>query len=114
MEDKTRRDENVDGYSSDVSTVRMYTTSVKNDIWPAFHRLFQPFDAQWIPDCTTAKDCTFQGEQRVYVTPEEPIYMSSKILKDALEKSKENGGQTGGQRAETKLSISKPRSKHFE
>ena len=98
MQNKTRRTQQNEGYLADVSTVQMYTSAVKNDILPAFHRLFEPFNSQWILDCTTPKECTFEGGRRSHVTLEEPIYMTSKILKEALDKSKENGGQTGGQR----------------
>ena len=75
-----------------------YTRAIKNDILPAFHKLFQPFDARWIIDCTTKKDCTFEGEKMSYVKPEEPIYMTPKIIQTALEMSKQKGGQQGGQR----------------
>ena len=79
----------------EVSTVTTYTNTLKNDILKAFHRLFKPFDSRWIFDCTTPKDCTFEGEKRCFVSPEEPTYMSSKILEEALKRYdptiKENG-----------------------
>ena len=79
----------------EVSTVTIYTNTLKNDILKAFHRLFEPFDSRWIFDCTSPKDCTFEGEKRCFVSPEEPIYMSSKILEEALKRYdpsiKENG-----------------------
>ena len=98
MQSKTRRNDQVEGYLTDVSTVQMYTAAVKNNILPAFHRLFEPFNAMWILDCTTHKECKFEGETRSFVKVEEPIYMTSNILKEALAKSKETGGQIGGQR----------------
>ena len=98
MKNKTNRNQESEGYNSDVSTVRMYTSSIKNDLFPAFHKLFDPFDSRWILDCTTSKECTFEGKQRLFVKPEEPIYITSKIVQTALDISKEKGGQQGGQR----------------
>ena len=98
MQSKTRRNEQAEGYQTDVSTVQLYTAAVKNNILPAFRCLFEPFNAMWILDCTTPKECKFEGETRSFFKLEEPIYMTSKILKEALKKSKETGGQFGGQR----------------
>ena len=98
MKHKTSRNKDRGGYSSEVSTVKMYTSSVRNELLPAFHLLFQPFDSRWILDCTTPKDCTFEGKQRFFVKPEEPIYITSRIIQVALDRSKEKGGQEGGNR----------------
>ena len=51
------------------------------------------FDARWLLNCTEPKDCTFEGEKRFYVKPEEPIYITSKIVQTALDMSKGKGGQ---------------------
>ena len=98
MRNKSNRNQESGEYQSEVSTVRMYTSALKNDLLPAFHQLFEPFDSRWILDCTTPKECTFGGEQRFYLKPEEPIYITSKIIQKALDNSKEKGGQQGGQR----------------
>ena len=48
-------------------------------------------------DCTTTKNCCFEGEERRFVSPEEPIYLTSRVLRKALERY--DGGETGQQRA---------------
>ena len=98
MRNKSNRNQESGEFQSEVSTVRMYTSALKNDILPAFHQLFEPFDSRWILDCTSHKECTFGGEQRHYLKPEEPIYITSKIIQKALDNSTEKGGQQGGQR----------------
>ena len=98
MKNKTKRGNESEDFLSDVSTVGMYTRALKNDLLPAFHQLFEPFDSRWILDCTTPKECTFDGKQRFFVKPQEPIYITSKIVQEALEVSKGKGGQQGGQR----------------
>ena len=79
------------------STVGIYTRSVQNDILQAFHKLFVPFDSHWLLDCTTPKECTFEGEQRVFVSPNEPIYLTARVLRKAMEKYRT--GESGQQRA---------------
>ena len=69
-----------------VSTVDMYTNAIKNYLLPAFHVLVTPFDARWILDCTSTKQVAINGEPRRFVDPEEPVYMTSFILKEALRK----------------------------
>jgi hypothetical protein len=91
--------EGVFSHIKEVSTVGMYTRAVEKEILPALHRLFHPFDSRWLLDCTTVKDCTFEGEERHFVNPEEPIYMSSKIIEEALSKYNNNVQDTGNQRA---------------
>ena len=85
-------------YQKDVSTVGMYTRAIKLYLLPAFHRLFDPFDASWLIDCDTPKDCTFEGSQRSFVDNKEPIYITSKVVKEALQISKDYGGDKSGQR----------------
>jgi hypothetical protein len=79
------------------STVGMYTGAVEKDILRAFHQLFKPFDSRWLLDCTTPKVCTFEGKERQFVSPEEPIYLTARVLRKALEKY--DKGETGSQRA---------------
>ena len=67
MRNKTNRNQESGEYQSEVSTVRMYTGALRNDILPAFHQLFEPFDSRWLLDCTTEKNCKFDGEQRFYL-----------------------------------------------
>ena len=70
----------------ETSTVGMYTRAIERDVLRAFHELFDPFDSMWLLDCTSPKVCTFEGEERRFVNPEEPIYVTSRILRKALEK----------------------------
>ena len=79
------------------STVAMYTNAIIRDILPAFHALHEPFNSCWLLDCTTAKNCKFDGKERAHVKPEEPIYLTSKVLRKALEKY--DRGEVGEQRA---------------
>ena len=67
------------------STVGIYTRLVQKDILPAFHELFVPFDSRWMLDCTTPKVCTFEGDARAHVSPHEPIYLTPRVLRKALE-----------------------------
>ena len=60
---------------------------VETDILKALHELFSPFDARWLTDCTTHKDCTFDGEERLHIDPREPIFLSSRILEVAIKNS---------------------------
>ena len=79
-------------------TIEMYTNAVKNHLIPAIHRLVTPFDARWILDCTTAKQCNINGEPRRFVDQEEPIYMTSSIVKEALKKIDSYSGESGSER----------------
>ena len=81
-----------------VSTIELYTAAVKKHIIPAFHRVVSPFDARWLLDCTTPKTCTIEGEPRRFVNQEEPIYMTTTILKEALKQIDSYGGESGSQR----------------
>ena len=63
----------------------MYSDVVRKDILKAFHNLTSPFDARWLIDCKTPKICKFEGEERVHVNHNEPIYMTSRILQEALQ-----------------------------
>ena len=82
----------------EVSTVEMYTKVIRNVILPAFHDMISPFDARWLLDCTTPKDCTVCGEKRSFVEKEEPIYFTSTILGEALKKIDTYMGESGSQR----------------
>ena len=77
----------------EVSTVKMYATVLKNDILKACHKLYSPFHADWILDCSTIKDCKFEGEQRSDVLSRDPIYMTVQILDEVLKRYAESGGQ---------------------
>ena len=81
------------------STVVLYTRAIEKDVLKAFHQLFDPFDARWLLDCTTRKNCLYDGEQRQLISPEEPIYLTSVVLRKAIEKyeSGGNGQQNRGQ-----------------
>ena len=77
------------------STVNKYTRAIENDLLPVFHATFEPFDSRWLLDCTTEKKCLVNGEDRQIIDPKEPIYMTSVILRKAIEKYEqtENGSQ---------------------
>ena len=78
------------------TTPAMYSSSLKNCILPAFYRLCIPFRSEWIIDCTTAKNCTFDGIRR-NINETEPIYVTSRVMEEALEICKELYGETGSQ-----------------
>ena len=81
-----------------VSTVEIYTKVVRNHILPAFHSLVNPFDARWLLDCKTPKDCKISGERRKFVKDEEPIYMTSTIVEEILKKIDAYGEESGSER----------------
>ena len=85
-------------FMKDVSSVGMYTRAISNYILPVCHELIKPFDPKWFIDPTTTKNYTFGNESVSLINPQEPIYMTPKIVKSALELSKEKGGVRGGQR----------------
>jgi hypothetical protein len=86
MRNKYQKQSKGDGYSkqTEPTTINLYSDVVRKDILKAFHKLISPFDARWLVDCKTPKFCTFEGEERLHVKPEEPIYMTSRILQEAL------------------------------
>ena len=84
-------------YLQEASTVRTYTRAIERDVLRALHELFQPFDSLWLLDCETPKLCKFEGEERKFVKPEEPIYLTSRVLRKALEKYET--GDMGQQKA---------------
>ena len=79
------------------STVGTYTRTIEKDLLKAFHDLFVPFDSRWLLDCTTEKECTFEGEAIVHVSRTEPIYLTARILRKALERYRSS--EAGQQRA---------------
>ena len=86
MRNKRHKGSKEEGFSkqTEPTTINMYSKVVRNDILPSFHKLVSPFDSRWLIDCVTSKICTFEGEERVHVNPQEPIYMTSRILQQAL------------------------------
>ena len=99
MRNKRSKDDNEGGYSkqTEPTTIKAYSNVVKTDILKAFHKLVEPFDARWLIDCKTPKVCKFEGEERLHVRPEEPIYMTSRILQEAM-KRHEASGNSGNQK----------------
>ena len=93
MRNKRNTDVNEGGYSkkTEPTTINIYAGVVRNDILRAFHKLVQPFDARWLTDCKTPKECKFEGEERLHVRPEEPIYMTSRVLQEALQRHEATG-----------------------
>ena len=87
MRNKYRKESKGEGYSkqTEPSTIILYSDVVRKDILKAFHKLVTPFDARWLIDCKTPKICKFEGEERLHVNPEEPFYMTSRILQEALQ-----------------------------
>ena len=86
MRNKIHKDENCEDFSriTEPSTIKCYAGVLRNDILKAFHKLCSPFDARWLLDCKTPKHCTFDGEERLHVTNEEPIYVTSRVLEESL------------------------------
>ena len=86
MRNKRFKESKEEGYSkqTEPSTINLYSDVVRKDILRAFHKLVTPFDARWLIDCSTPKECLFEGEKRLHVNPMEPIYMTSRILQEAL------------------------------
>ena len=89
MRNKYQKEKKGEGYSkqTEPTTINLYSEVVRKDILKAFHNLTSPFDARWLIDCKTPKFCKFEGEDRLHVNPEEPIYMTSRILQEALQKT---------------------------
>ena len=81
---KTSNDE-VFSKQTEPSTIELYSKVVRNDILKTFHTLVVPFDSLWLIDCVTPKTCKFDGEERCHVETTEPIYLTSRILQDALD-----------------------------
>ena len=89
MRNKYQKASKGEGYSkqTEPTTINLYSDVVRKDILKAFHNLTSPFDARWLIDCKTPKFCKFEGEDRLHVDPKEPIYMTSRILQEALQKT---------------------------
>ena len=87
MRNKYQKESKGEGYSkqTEPTTINLYSDVVRKDILKAFHNLTSPFDARWLIDCKTPKICKFEGEERLHVNPNEPIYMTSRILQEALQ-----------------------------
>ena len=87
MRNKQRKPSNDEVFSkqAEPSTIELYSKVVRNDILKSFHKLVVPFDSRWLTDCVTHKACSFDGEERYHVEPTEPIYMTSRILQEALD-----------------------------
>ena len=90
MRSKRHKESKEEGYSrqAEPSTITMYAKVVRNDILPSFHKLISPFDSRWLIDCVTPKHCRFDGEERLHVALEEPIYMTSRILLEAVKNTR--------------------------
>ena len=86
MRNKIHKDENVEDFSriTEPSTIKCYAGILRNDVLKAFHKLCSPFDARWLLDCKTPKNCLFDGEERLHVTTKEPIYVTSRVLEESL------------------------------
>ena len=81
------------------STVNLYKKIFEEDILGAIHRLHEPsFNAEWLIDCRTPKECFFEGEARSISDSTEPVYLTSKIFQEAS--AKYDRGETGKQRAQ--------------
>ena len=86
MRNKYQKESKGEGYSkqTEPTTINLYSDVVRKDILKAVQKLISPFDARWLVDCKTQKLCQFEGEERLHVNPNEPIYMTSRILQEAL------------------------------
>ena len=96
---RNKRNSKEGGFSkqTEPSTINQYADVVKSDILKAFHKLVTPFDARWLIDSITPKECKFEGEERLHVKQEEPIYLTSRILQEALQRH-EASGNSGNQK----------------
>ena len=99
-----RKEEDESKQNVQPSTVGLYTRAIQNDFLPVLHDLFQPFDSRWLLDCTTEKHCTFEGDDRMLVSPCEPIYLTPKILRKTI--AKYDGMESGHQRSILVAAIS--------
>ena len=75
------------------ATHKMYARSLEVNLFPVMHKLYSPFDARDMLDCTSEKQCLFEGKQRAHVSPQEPLYLTSYILKKCLKRFHKSEGQ---------------------
>ena len=93
MRNKQGKQKNEGDFSKQTEprTITLYTDVLEKDILKAIHKLVKPFDARWLIDAKTPKICKIEGEERSHVKPEEPIYLTSIILEEALKRHDANG-----------------------
>ena len=72
------------------NTVSRYSSSIRYDLLSACHELFNPFDARHLLDYGTMKNCTFEGEERRISDPKEPLFLTPRILRQAVYKYKDS------------------------
>ena len=75
------------------STHKLYARSLEVNLFPVMHKLYSPFDARDMLDCTSEKQCLFEGKERAHVSPHEPLYLTSYILKKCLKQFHKSEGQ---------------------
>ena len=80
------------------ATIDIYTNSLRKYLMPAFGKLYSPFHPSWILDCTTVKEVTFDGKERSFINPTEPLYTTSVVLTEALKIIDSYGGQSSSER----------------
>ena len=89
------------------STYKLYRNYVKKDLLPLFSVCYTPFKFEWLFDCESVKPCRFLGQERnpEYVNLKDPICLTIKIFKKAIEKF--NGEDKGVQRAQFAGAVKK-------
>ena len=92
-----RRENDESRVTTQPSTVGLYTRAIQNDLLPVLHELYEPFDSRWLTDCITEKICTYEGDDRLLVSPTDPIFLTPRILRKAI--SKYDGAESGHQRS---------------
>ena len=74
------------------STVPNYCRQMRNHFIPAFRRAYDPFSPSMLLDCSTEKNVLFKGKERTHGSKTDPIFMTTSILDDVLEKYSNDDG----------------------
>ena len=65
------------------TTFATYGRCLTRDIFSSFRTYITPFDARWLLDTSTVKDCKIEGDVRQYDS-RDPIYISPRLLRVAM------------------------------
>ena len=79
---KVKKDDIPEGPFSEVkevATISRYTNLVEKYLLPAFKAHVDPFETNFLLDCSTPKKCKISGQQRE-CDDKEPIYMSPRVI----------------------------------
>ena len=83
----------------EASTIETYPSILKKDLFPAMSRLIKPFSPEWTLDCIKPKCFKVDGIERA-CDPKLPVFMSPRILDEALNKFDPKISATGNQRTQ--------------